>query len=1116
MRTILRALVGSLAVLLAAGGLALGGAFPAAAALDGPGITGRVTDADTGAGIAEVRVKAYCFDNDYWGSCYDEHGDSISATTAADGSYELPLAAGTYRLKVIPAGGNYPGAVYGSDVEWPEDGGTDIVVSDGLVTIDFALVENSVVTGTVTGAGQGPLAGIRLEARTYPEDGGELYDIVALGKTATDGTYTLRVPADTYRIVFNTSDRSGGEGNPGLRNESVRWEEETYVEQVVDRGATVTGVDRELAEVPHGTVTGHVESTTGEPVGGITVTGFLSNDGDWWDRSSHRVVTDGNGDYTMYVQPGDYRFGFEDVNWEDRTEPALFAPVYYEGATTLEQGTTVSVGTSEASGVDAVMTAYSQITGRITDSNGAPIENARASAWFFDQESQAWDYLRGANTDADGRYRLNVPEGSYKVEFSATHQGYLSEYYDNAPTLEAATEVLVGSEPATGIDAALETGATISGTVTDQDGNPLDNIIVLLYESSGDWSVTQDVSSGRDGGFSFSALTPGKAYRVAFSGTGWTKEFYPDASSIEEAADVIAGESGPVDAALVSSKGAGSITGTVTDEAGQPVPGVSVSVYDADAWDWIGSADTAADGTYTFPGLKDGRYELSFSLEDDYLYAEETYRFVEVAGGPAVADLRVSTGGLISGVVTGTDGEPVGDGYVEVYTSDTQDYVRSGYISYDGSYQVGGVPAGSYRLKFTSSEGHRSEWFSDKSTFAEADDVAVDVRETSTADAELSAGATVEGRVTYADGSPVEWGEVQVQQLVEYEVGDSWETVTYAFADDDGRYRSRALEPGTYRVAIDLWDDVHLPAHSEEFAIGADDARAVTRDLVVEKKQPPAITSLAAPVVSGEALVGKKLTATAGEWDVADVSVHYQWLRDGEPVDGATEATYALTEPDAGHRLSVQVTAEKDGYVSATADSEATDAVSHGPLVNAQAPIVTGTPQVGETLSAYPGVWSAEGATFTYQWRRDGSPVEGATEATYALGAADLGSVLSVEVSATKATWEPGTAVSEPSGAVVEGVFPAVEDPVISGNVWITETITAEFTAPEGADVAYSWQVRPKETGKGTPVYQEVGTERSLELAGEWKNGSLRLVVTLTKPGYTTATYVVLVEDPLR
>lgn len=1115
MRAIVRALAGLLAVLLATATVVfLSGASPAAA-LDGPGVTGRVLDADTGAGIADVTVTAYCFEEDYWRPCYDDRWNDIAATTAEDGSYDLPLTAGTYRLKVRSANGHYPNAVYGSDAESPNEGGTDLVVTDGPVTADFELVANSVIAGTVTGAGAGPLAGIRLEARA--DDGGAWPDnVIDQGITSADGTYELRVPAGTYHIVFNTSDRSGGDGKPGLRNETARWETETYVEQVVERGVDLTGIDGELAEVPHGIVTGHVEGTSGEPLAGITVdTYLLSADGYWEERHTYRVVTDESGDYGLYVPAGDYRFGFSEVNYEDYSEPATLAPVFYDAASTVQAAKTVSVGLSETSGVDAVMSAYGQITGRVTDADGNPIESVYASAWSFNEEAQEWVRVRGTDTRADGTYQLNLPGGSYKVGFEANSLGFLNEYYNDAATREQAASVVVGSGIVSGIDASLDMGVAISGTVTSETGEPLDDIAVQLYEPADGWDVVDVVSTDGDGRYTFGALKPGGTYRVGFSGSGWKREFFPDAATVDDATDVIAGESGPVDAELASSAGNGAITGTVTDDTGQPVPGVSVDVYDADEWEWIGTKRSGEDGSYAFSGLQSGQYELMFYIEDDYIYADNTSRTVEVVDGePVTADLQVSTGGLITGSLTGSDGEPISNGYVEVYSADTEEYVRSGYVDYEnGTYKVRGVPAGAYRILFTSNQGHRSEWFSDASSFAEADDVVVGLRETSTADAVLSLGATVAGRVSLADGSPVEWAEVQVQRLAS---GEEWVQETYAYTDDDGRYSSRALEPGTYRVAVDLWDDVHVPAESEEFTITEGDAGAVTRDLVIEEKQPPAITSVAVPTVSGGALVGETLEATSGEWDVTDVSVSHQWLRDGEPVEGAVEATYVIGEPDAGHRLSVEVTAKKTGYASATATSSATDVVSHGPLMNTELPTITGTPRVGETLTATPGAWSADGTVAAFQWLRDGVRVPGATAKTYVVGVDDLGAAMSVEVSVTKDTWDPGTAVSAPSGDVGEGLLPAVDDPVISGNVWIPETIRAEFTAPEGAEAAYSWQIRRKKIGQSRPDYEEVGAEQSLALIREWRNASLRLVVTVTKPGYTTATYVVEVEASLR
>ncbi|KLD31613.1 hypothetical protein TB15x_23410, partial [Xanthomonas perforans] len=60
-----------------------------------------------------------------------------------------------------------------------------------------------------------------------------------------------------------------------------------------------------------------------------------------------------------------------------------------------------------------------------------------------------------------------------------------------------------------------------------------------------------------------------------------------------------------------------------------------------------------------------------------------------------------------------------------------------------------------------------------------------------------------------------------------------------------------------------------------------------------------------APTVSGTAKLGRTLTATPGTWNPADVTTAYQWLRDGEPVNGVTSATYRVQRADLGRVLSV-------------------------------------------------------------------------------------------------------------------------------------------------------------------------------------------------------------------
>lgn len=67
------------------------------------------------------------------------------------------------------------------------------------------------------------------------------------------------------------------------------------------------------------------------------------------------------------------------------------------------------------------------------------------------------------------------------------------------------------------------------------------------------------------------------------------------------------------------------------------------------------------------------------------------------------------------------------------------------------------------------------------------------------------------------------------------------------------------------------------------------------------------------PSISGSAKVGKTLKTNGGTWSPKDVTLAYQWLRDGEPIDGATSASYKVVKADAGTALSVRVTATAEG-----------------------------------------------------------------------------------------------------------------------------------------------------------------------------------------------------------
>ena len=145
------------------------------------------------------------------------------------------------------------------------------------------------------------------------------------------------------------------------------------------------------------------------------------------------------------------------------------------------------------------------------------------------------------------------------------------------------------------------------------------------------------------------------------------------------------------------------------------------------------------------------------------------------------------------------------------------------------------------------------------------------------------------------------------------------------------------------------WDDPGL---------GWSDGNEVSVNLVQSDQNTPA---LGPSTISGTVQVDETLTAdTSGLEDadgLANVSYSYQWIQnDGNndtDIVEATDVAYTLTDDDFGRTIKVRVTFTDDRGNAETLTSEATGAVAAAPNSDATGtPTITGTPQVGQTLTA--------------------------------------------------------------------------------------------------------------------------------------------------------------------
>lgn len=201
----------------------------------------------------------------------------------------------------------------------------------------------------------------------------------------------------------------------------------------------------------------------------------------------------------------------------------------------------------------------------------------------------------------------------------------------------------------------------------------------------------------------------------------------------------------------------------------------------------------------------------------------------------------------------------------------------------------------------------------------------------------------------------------------------------------------------------------------------------------------PANTAL--PAISGTPQAGSTLTTDNGTWSGLPTGFAYAWSRcdiGGStclPISSATAQAYQVQPADVGVTLRVTVTATNaDGSASATSAATAIvlGAPATGP-VNTALPTISGTVQVGSTLTAATGTWSGSPTGYTYAWSRcdqsgnNCAVISGATSSTYVLQQVDAGTTLRVAVTATN------TSGSNSATSAQTAVVPAVPVPPATG-----------------------------------------------------------------------------------
>jgi hypothetical protein len=278
--------------------------------------------------------------------------------------------------------------------------------------------------------------------------------------------------------------------------------------------------------------------------------------------------------------------------------------------------------------------------------------------------------------------------------------------------------------------------------------------------------------------------------------------------------------------------------------------------------------------------------------------------------------------------------------------------------------------------------------------------------------------------------------------------------------------------------------------------------------------------------LNGSGGAGSRLECDAepSTWLHGPTAFSYQWERETSgvksPITGAASEEYEVVTQDEGHDLYCEVTATNEAGSSKPPSVSAAFVVTSQTVEKITSPVISGNGVVNETLSCSTGTWSGDPTSFTYQWLRQGSEIQGATSSSHKVTEADEGYSLSCLVTASNGS-RSGQATS--ASKQIPGVHPEwVEAPKVEGTAVAGATLTCntgKWTGVPAPTYAVQWLSEgspPPGSSTGlTYVVRTLDEGRSLscEVTASNTSGSESVTspvvhVPGTKPRVVSAPYI--------
>ena len=525
--------------------------------------------------------------------CAPVDGEVVVTKTATDGNASIDLASGQWSI-AASADGHEPSAKT-----------LEVVAARGDRVQLVLATGGRTVTGTVTDATGGPIAGARIDAAQL-QFNTKAGRAVAVAFSDPAGRYKLAVGGGAILVAVSHPDYA-----PQTR--------------YVDLGAS--GATANFALVPGGVIEGVVrDSQTKQPVAGAEVRAENGAPAlELVDANERVVKADGGGKFRFAgLRPGAYE---------------LFAR---EGARSSRAPVGVGLGVAEVqTDIVVLIGATATLRGKVVDESGAPVSKITVRASAGGEADPA------LSDDAGAFVFEGLSPGRWVLR--GTNERYISDGQAIVPLKKADID---------GIVVRVRRGLDVAGHV-----EPREPCEVAISKADHDDDIPHrdSMTTSADGNFHFAPFGLGKATLVARCPNG-------DQGNIDVTVSADGGESvvpvtagGSIEGRVVDASGKPIEGVMVTAESVTDVTTIQSGVFSSGS-----KAITSTGGAFEIHGLGAASYRFGVLESERPMKLKKTVKLA-LSAGQHVTGVEVvveRSTGTIQGTVTGPDGAPISDAWV--------------------------------------------------------------------------------------------------------------------------------------------------------------------------------------------------------------------------------------------------------------------------------------------------------------------------------------------------------------------------------------------------------------------------------------------------------------------